>query len=113
MSGWDLFQIATTLSRSGAHDQKDSVTFCAAEADDEADAGEAVDVADGVTVASDRELVRLILQNLLLNTTKHAKRNGGMVHVTAEQRGGGALLIVADQGPGIPKAQVDFDDKPI
>jgi hypothetical protein len=28
MSGWDLFQIATTLSMLGAHDQKVSVTFC-------------------------------------------------------------------------------------
>jgi hypothetical protein len=42
MSGCDWFQIATTLSRSGAQDQKLSVTFCAEEAADEAD-----DAADG------------------------------------------------------------------
>jgi hypothetical protein len=55
MSGWAAFQIATTLFRSGTHDQKVSVTFCPEEDDDddaeedadvEEDALEAVDVAD-------------------------------------------------------------------
>ena len=46
MSGWDLFQIATTLSRLGTHDQKVSVTFCDDEDDeDDADDDEAADAA--------------------------------------------------------------------
>ena len=66
-----------------------------------------VEVDDGVMISSDRELLRLILQNLLLNTTKHAKRGGGTVHVTAKQRGTGVVFTVSDQGPGIAPEQMD------
>jgi hypothetical protein len=37
MSGWDAFQIATTLFRSGAHDQKVSVTLAEEDAEDAED----------------------------------------------------------------------------
>ena len=51
MSGWDLFQIATTLSRLGTHDQKVSVTFC----DDEERRGGRDVAVDEVVVLLDEE----------------------------------------------------------
>jgi signal transduction histidine kinase len=65
-----------------------------------------VQVDDSLAASSDRDLVRLILQNLLLNTIKHAKRGGGRVRVTGEQRGTTAVLTVTDQGPGISAEQL-------
>jgi signal transduction histidine kinase len=65
-----------------------------------------VQVDDNLAASSDRDLVRLILQNLLLNTIKHAKRGGGRVRVTGEQRGTTAVLTVTDQGPGISAEQL-------
>ena len=66
-----------------------------------------VTAGDEVVVGSDRELLRLIIQNLLLNTTKHAKRTGGKVHVVAKQQGTGIVISVADEGPGIAKEQME------
>src|SRR4051812_18488744 len=65
-----------------------------------------VQVEDNLAAQSDRDLIRLILQNLLLNTIKHAKRGGGRVRVTGEQRGTTAVLTVTDPGPGIPPEQL-------
>src|SRR5438270_1517251 len=55
-------------------------------------------VADAVAVSSDRDMVRLILQSLLLNTIKHAKRGGGRATIDATPRpgGGGVILTVTD-----------------
>lgn len=64
------------------------------------------DAQDDVTVSSDRELVTLILQNLLNNTIKHAKRGGGAVQITVKRTDPAHCLItIADQGPGISADQ--------
>jgi hypothetical protein len=47
MSGWALFQIATTLSMLGTQVQKDSVTFCPDAAGEEAAADEVADADAG------------------------------------------------------------------
>ena len=58
-----------------------------------------VDVAPGLTVTSDGELVRLVLQNLVGNAVKYSTR--GRVRVWAERADGGWSLSVSDEGPGI------------
>jgi two-component system sensor histidine kinase TctE len=51
--------------------------------------------------------MRLIIQNLLHNTIKHAKPTGGRVQVTLRPRGGGGVVIVSDRGLGIPREQAE------
>ena len=61
---------------------------------------------EDVTVSSDRDLVKLILQNLLPNTIKHAKRGGGAVQITVKRTDPAHCTItIADQGPGISADQ--------
>jgi signal transduction histidine kinase len=58
----------------------------------------------GIVVNTDKDLVLLIVQNLLSNAIKYTSK--GHVTLRAEPRGsGGALISVADEGPGI-SAQV-------
>lgn len=65
-----------------------------------------VETADCPKVVSDRELVQLILQNLLGNAVKYTKE--GIVRViTGVLPNGGCRITVADNGPGIPKEQME------
>ena len=50
---------------------------------------------------SDRELVGMILQNLLANAIKYTTR--GTVRVAAKTTDDGCLVSVSDQGQGIPQ----------
>ena len=63
-----------------------------------------VDVPPGATVESDRELITLVLQNLIGNAVKYSGR--GTITVGATKREDpvwdGWDLSVTDQGPGIP-----------
>jgi signal transduction histidine kinase len=54
-----------------------------------------------VVVTGDRDLLFDALANLVDNAIKHG-REAGRVTVTVKQNGGGAVLSVADDGPGIP-----------
>jgi two-component system phosphate regulon sensor histidine kinase PhoR len=55
-----------------------------------------------VTVLSDAERLRRILENLVDNAVKYTPE-GGSVEVTVQERaGGGARIEVRDTGPGIP-----------
>jgi two-component system cell cycle sensor histidine kinase PleC len=61
-----------------------------------------LDIADGTALSSDRDLLRLIFQNLVSNTIKHGRKTGGKVQITVRPRdGGGCVLKVTDEGPGI------------
>lgn len=61
----------------------------------------AVDIPRDATAETDPELLGIILHNLVGNAVKYARR--GTVRITAEhpRGGGGWLLSVADEGPGI------------
>jgi signal transduction histidine kinase len=63
------------------------------------------DLPAGMTIVSDKELITLVLQNLICNAVKYSSR--GTVRVTGEKRGGEAVVIsVIDQGPGISPEQL-------
>ena len=70
------------------------------------DIGARIDVkVDGpVTLAGNRELLAQTLANLIENALHHGMpAEGGLVVIEARQRpGGGAILAVRDNGPGIP-----------
>jgi two-component system sensor histidine kinase/response regulator len=61
---------------------------------------------DGFTIISDRELLAMILQNLVGNAVKYSKR--GTVRVVAGPDGpeNAARLSVIDQGPGIEPEKI-------
>ena len=55
--------------------------------------------ADGVAVQSDRELVGLIIQNLVGNAVKYSSH--GAVRLSARRAAGKCEVCVSDEGPGI------------
>jgi two-component system sensor histidine kinase QseC len=58
----------------------------------------------GVTVAGDPVLLGILLRNLVDNAVRYNSA-GGAVSVAVEQRDAGAVLVVEDNGPGIPAAE--------
>jgi signal transduction histidine kinase len=58
-----------------------------------------MDVPPGAVVESDRELIKLALQNLVGNAVKYSAK--GVVRIEAAREGEGWALRVHDQGPGI------------
>ncbi len=60
---------------------------------------------EALAIASHRTLLFEILSNLLDNAIRYNKR-GGQVSIVAEARGDGAAVIVADDGPGLPEADL-------
>lgn len=67
------------------------------------DKGGHIKVADGgaVVVSADRDLLFDAMANLVDNAIKHG-REAGQVTVAIGRNDGGALITVADDGPGIP-----------
>ena len=62
-----------------------------------------LDVAPGLGVTGDRDLIFQMVSNLLDNAVKYAPA-GGAVRLAAEPSGGGVSVAVADNGPGVPEA---------
>jgi len=59
-----------------------------------------------VSVTGDRDLLFDAVANLVDNAIKHG-RAGGQVTVTCRSADGGAVIAIADDGPGIPTDQRD------
>jgi PAS domain S-box-containing protein len=57
--------------------------------------------APAIAIQADRTLVERIVDNLLTNTAKHTPEDA-RIWVRVEPHDGGALLIVEDDGPGVP-----------
>jgi signal transduction histidine kinase len=66
---------------------------------------------DGLVVAGDPERLRQALDNLIGNAIAHSP-DGGDVTVTAARRGGVITVEVADEGDGIPAADLERMFKP-
>lgn len=64
------------------------------------------DVAAGLRVKGDRQLLGQALANLIDNAIKHGAPDGAArrIDVSAAHRGEGVEIAVADNGPGIPEA---------
>jgi signal transduction histidine kinase len=63
-------------------------------------------VASRVEIAADRDLLFDALANLVDNAIKHG-RDGGRVLVSVSESESGAVIAVADEGPGIPLQERD------
>ena len=59
-----------------------------------------------VAITGDRDLLFDAIANLVDNAIKHG-RAGGQVTVTCRSAGGGAVIAIADDGPGIPTGECD------
>jgi signal transduction histidine kinase len=64
-----------------------------------------VDVAPGLTVRSDPQILRQVLANLLSNAVKFTEN--GEIRVVATPMGAGLSLSVVDTGIGIPEGAMD------
>ena len=62
-----------------------------------------------MTVNTDRELLKLILNGLLSNAILHGSRRGGQIKLTiakSDVSQSGLIITVSDSGPGIPAANL-------
>jgi len=64
------------------------------------------DVSDGVAITSDKELVGMILQNLVANAVKYSPKGEVRIKVGCDDRLG-CLISVIDQGPGIAPEKLE------
>lgn len=65
------------------------------------------DIAEGVTLRANRELIGQAMVNLLENAMKYAKPEdgaAGRISVSLKREGGSVVIVVADNGPGIAEA---------
>lgn len=65
------------------------------------------DIAEGVTLRANRELIGQAMVNLLENAMKYAKPEdgtAGKIAVNLKREGGSVVIVVADNGPGIAEA---------
>lgn len=60
-----------------------------------------VEVLEPIEIDVDAGKVERIVENLLVNAVRHTPE-GTPIHVGAERADGGALIVVDDEGPGIP-----------
>lgn len=64
------------------------------------------EVQDGVAVTSDRELLTVVLQNLVGNAVKYAGRGEVRIKVGSENGEGRCRISVSDEGPGIAQEKL-------
>jgi signal transduction histidine kinase len=64
------------------------------------------EVNDGVSITSDKELVGVILQNLVANAVKYSPQGEVRIKVGCDD-GRGCLISVIDQGPGIAPEKLE------
>ncbi|MCA9434286.1 MAG: GHKL domain-containing protein, partial [Candidatus Omnitrophica bacterium] len=64
-------------------------------------------MSDFPSIRYDETAFQQIVQNLLSNALKHASKVGGIVEISAEDRGRSHVFSVKDNGPGISKNHHD------
>ena len=63
------------------------------------------DVAPGVAIHGDQELLTQMLVNLVENAMRHTPQGSRIAILLARTPGSGAVLAVEDDGPGVPEAE--------
>jgi signal transduction histidine kinase len=86
------------------HKLAQTVTSQFAQAAAEKNVDFTIEVRSGTEVESDRELIMLVLQNLVGNATKYSNR--GMVRIGCDIVAARPTLWVSDEGPGIAKEKM-------
>jgi two-component system sensor kinase FixL len=61
---------------------------------------------DATVLAGDAELLKIVVQNLLLNGA-HAMQGQGLIQVVVTSADGLCQIAIADEGPGIPREVLD------
>ena len=61
---------------------------------------------DATVLAADAELLKIVVQNLLLNGA-HAMQGQGLIQVVVTSADGLCQIAIADEGPGIPREVLD------
>jgi signal transduction histidine kinase len=68
-----------------------------------------IEESERVTASVEANLLRRAIRNLIENGVKYG---GGKVRVAVRRSGGNAAIEVADCGPGIPEAELDYVQEP-
>jgi signal transduction histidine kinase len=61
---------------------------------------------DAIVLPADAELLKIVVQNLLLNGA-HAMQGQGLIQVVVTSADGLCQIAIADEGPGIPAEVLD------
>ncbi len=64
-----------------------------------------LNIEQGMTVDGNRDLIALLLSNLLENSIKYTPHQNGCIHLSVEPDEKHIRLVIADNGPGIPANQ--------
>jgi signal transduction histidine kinase len=65
-----------------------------------------------VELPFDQALVKRTIENLVLNALQAAPRGTGEVRVSVVEEGDGIVIVVEDNGPGVPEEIVDHVFEP-
>lgn len=108
----DLVNLASTIERServmaksSLERERSDLTAIARTVAEDSGCEQIAVVAQGQTVEiqSDRDAIRLILQELVDNAVTHSNRETPTVEISVQQTALGGRLAVRDDGPGIPE----------
>jgi signal transduction histidine kinase len=91
---------AVALAPTPIRPTADEVFASLGESADRADVSVLIDVADDLEVPLRPRMLRVVLENLVANSIRHAGR-GARCRVSAENRDGAVVLTVADDGAGV------------
>jgi signal transduction histidine kinase len=94
--------LASRLDAVGGLERREDVDLLALLAEEAAHSGAVVN-GDPVRLKGDPRMLRRLIRNLLENAARHGA--GAPVEATVESAGSGALLRVADRGPGVAEAE--------
>jgi two-component system OmpR family sensor kinase len=106
----DMLRLARLDQHPGQQREPVNVSDLAAECAQRArtaDPGRAwhCDIADGLEVTGDEELLRRAVDNVLANVASHTPE-GAAATITAAERDGEVVVEVSDDGPGVPPDQL-------